>query len=122
LDMDNFNRVMGSLAATALVALMFLAVLPAQAFSHDANYIYVYPNNAVRVLVNGSTELSHEVPGNTSIAVTFYENSTLFRIHHTGLMPNLSKLRRTSNGMTTGSGMRSDSPLSSPAPSFTWAT
>jgi hypothetical protein len=90
--MDNLNRVMGSLAATALVALMFLAVLPAQAFSHDANYIYVYPNNAVRVLVNGSTELSHEVPGSTSIAVTFYENSTLFRIHHTGLMPNLSKL------------------------------
>ncbi len=93
MDMDNLNRVMGSLAATALVALMFLAVLPAQAFSHDANYIYVYPNNAVRVLVNGSTELSHEVPGNTSIAVTFYENSTLFRIHHTGLMPNLSKLK-----------------------------
>jgi len=93
LVMDNFNRVMGLLAATALVALMFLAVLPAQAFSHDANYIYVYPNNAVRVLVNGSTELSHEVPGNTSIAVTFYENSTLFRIHHTGLMPNLSKLK-----------------------------
>jgi len=90
--MDDFNRVMGSLAATALVALMFLAVLPAQAFSHDANYIYVYPNNAVRVLVNGSAEVSHEVPGNTSIAVTFYENSTLFRIHHAGLMPNLSKL------------------------------
>jgi hypothetical protein len=90
--MDNFNRVMGLLAATALVALMFLAVLPAQAFSHDANYIYVYPNNAVRVLVNGSAEVSHEVPGNTSIAVTFYENSTLFRIHHTGLMPNLSEL------------------------------
>jgi len=92
LNMDNFNRVMGSLAATALVALMFLAVLPAQAFSHDANYIYVYPNNAVRVLVNGSAEVSHEVPGNTSIAVTFYENSTLFRIHHSGLTPNLSKL------------------------------
>jgi len=156
--MDNFNRVMGSLAATALIALMFLAALPAQAFSHDANYIYVYPNNAARVLVNGSAEVSHEVPGNTSIAVTFYENSTLVRIHHFGLMPNLSELEedqqwndnwqwneeqqppeltgalvhvgylnrtsngRTSNGMTTGSGMRSDSPLSSPAPSFTWAT
>ncbi len=90
--MDNFNRVMGLLAATALVALMSLAALPAQAFSHDANYIYVYPNNAVRVLVNGSAEVSHEVPGNTSIAVTFYENSTLFRIHHSGLMPNLSEL------------------------------
>jgi len=93
LVMDNFNRVMGLLAATALVALMSLAALPAQAFSHDANYIYVYPNNAVKVLVNGSAELSHEVPGNTSIAVTFYENSTLFRIHHTGLMPNLSELK-----------------------------
>jgi len=91
--MSNFNRFMGSLAAIALVALMFLAALPAQALSHDANYIYVYPNNAVRVLVNGSTELSHEVPGNTSIAVTFYENSTLVRIHHFGLMPNLSELK-----------------------------
>lgn len=93
MNMDNFNRVMGSLAATALVALMFLAVLPAQAFSHDANYIYVYPNNAVRVLVNGSAKVSHEVPGNTSIALTFYENSTLFRIYHNGLMPNLSELK-----------------------------
>jgi hypothetical protein len=93
LVMDNFNRVMGLLAATALVALMSLAALPAQAFSHDTNYIYVYPNNAVKVLVNGSAELSHEVPGNTSIAVTFYENSTLFRIHHSGLMPNLSELK-----------------------------
>jgi len=98
LVMDNFNRVMGLLAATALVALMSLAALPAQAFSHDANYIYVYPNNAVRVLVNGSTELSHEVPGNTSIAVTFYENSTLFRIHHSGLMPNLSELEENLQG------------------------
>jgi hypothetical protein len=120
--MDNFNRVMGSLAATALVALMFLAALPVQAFSHDANYIYVYPNNAVRVLVNGSAEVSHEVPGNTSIAVTFYENSTLFRIHHTGLMPNLSELEEDQQWNDTGSGMRSNSPLSSLAPSFTWAT
>ncbi|MFP3312552.1 MAG: hypothetical protein RXN88_03415 [Acidilobus sp.] len=82
----------GSLAASMILAALLLlspvAALAEGAHVSKANYIYVYPNSAVVVLVNGTATLKHEVPqGTTSIDVTYYSGSTYFSYSHSGQLP-----------------------------------
>ncbi|MGC9072030.1 MAG: hypothetical protein ACP5HK_04975 [Acidilobus sp.] len=81
----NVRAVVAGLLAAALAFVFIAGSVPARADSASSNYIYVYPNSAVRVLVNGTAQLKHGLPeGNTSVAVTFYENYTVLTAHHEG--------------------------------------
>ncbi len=76
--------------AVLAVALSALIMVSAPDLAHAAgqNYIYVYPNSAVRVLVNGTYEAERPIGSfNTSIAVTFYPNFTVLTLRHEGTLP-----------------------------------
>lgn len=97
------------LLAAALMAVIVLA--PATVMAEDVPdgtshaYIYVYPNSAVQLLVNGTGRSDHALGnGTTSVYVTYYESSTYFKVYHEGRLlglhvRHLHALRRFMRGL-----------------------
>lgn len=77
-----------SLLVIALAIGMFITASPRALAGGQSNYIYVYPNNAVRVLVNGTYASKRPLgTGVTYLALTLYPNYTTLSLRHAGTLP-----------------------------------
>ncbi|MGC9112921.1 hypothetical protein [Acidilobus sp.] len=80
-------------AAASLLLIAAILLYPATSLAegvhvNKSNYIYVYPNSAVVVVVNGTASLEHEAPReNLSLEVTYYSTSTYLRLAYSGQLP-----------------------------------
>ena len=83
----------------ALVIGALVAIPPKALAGKGGNYIYVYPNNAVRVLVNGTYEIgSLRGVGFVDLAITLFPNYTVLRLRQTSTIPAISGLGASSLG------------------------
>ena len=82
-----------SLLMVTLVIGALAAASPHALAREGGNYIYVYPNNAVRVLVNGTYESGSQLgTGYIDLAITLFPNYTVLRLRQAGTVPAISGL------------------------------
>ena len=87
------GRIAISLLMAVLVVGALVAIPPQALAGEGGNYIYVYPNNAVRVLVNGTYEIGGlKGVGFFDLAITLFPNYTVLRLRQAGTIPAISGL------------------------------
>ena len=87
------GRIAISLLMAVLVVGALVAIPPQALAGEGGNYIYVYPNNAVRVLVNGTYEIGSKIGvGFVDLAITLFPNYTVLRLRQAGTIPAISSL------------------------------
>ena len=90
------GRLALSLLMAALVIGALVAVSPHALAEEGGDYIYVYPNNAVRILVNGTYESGSLLgTGYIDLAITLFPNYTILRVREAGTIPAISALGAT---------------------------